>query len=81
MIQYFIDYTPFEVNINIGYIPCAVLYPQAHLTIFTHRASLVAQTVKNLPAMWETKVQSLGRKDPLEKGIATYSSILAWSIP
>ena len=45
------------------------------------RASLVAQMVKNLPARQETQVQSLGRKDPLEKGIATHSSILAWIIP
>ena len=37
--------------------------------------------VKNLPAMQETWVQSLGREDPLEKGMATYSSILAWRIP
>ena len=44
-------------------------------------ASLVAQTVKNLPAMPETQVQSLGRENPLEKGMATYSSILAWRIP
>ena len=42
---------------------------------------LVAQTVKNLPAMRETQVQFLGQEDPLEKGIATYSSILAWRIP
>ena len=42
------------------------------------RASLVAQIVKNLPAMQETQVQSLSRKDPLEKGMATHSSILAW---
>ena len=44
-------------------------------------ASLVAQMVKNLPAMWETQVQSLGREDPLEKGAVTHSSILAWRIP
>ena len=44
-------------------------------------ASLVAQLVKNLPAMWETWVQSLGREDSLEKGKATHSSILAWRIP
>ena len=44
-------------------------------------ASLVAQMVKNLPAMQETWVQSLGWKDPLEKKMATYSSILAWKIP
>ena len=37
--------------------------------------------VKNLPAMWETQVQSLGREDLLEKGMATHSSILAWRIP
>ena len=43
--------------------------------------SLVAQTVKNLPAMWETQVWYLGQEDPLEKGMATYSSILAWRIP
>jgi len=42
---------------------------------------LVAQLVKNMPAMWETWVQSLGWKDPLEKGKATHSSILAWRIP
>ena len=42
---------------------------------------LVAQTVKNLPAMQETQVQSLDREDPLEKGMATHSSILAWEIP
>ena len=41
----------------------------------------MAQTVKNLPAMQETQVQSLGREDPLEKGMATHSSILPWRIP
>ena len=44
-------------------------------------ASLVAQTVKNLPAMLEARVQSLGWEDPLEKGMATHSSISAWRIP
>ena len=44
-------------------------------------ASLVAQVVKNMPAIQETQVQSLGREDPLEKGMATHSSILAWKIP
>ena len=43
--------------------------------------SLAAHTVKNLPAMQETLVQSLGQEDPLEKGMATHSSILAWRIP
>ena len=45
------------------------------------RVSLVAQMVKNLPAMQETQVQFLGQEDPLEKGMATHSSILAWEIP
>ena len=43
--------------------------------------SLVAQRVKNLPVTQETWVQTLGREDPLEKGMATHSSILAWRIP
>ena len=41
----------------------------------------MAQRVKRLPAMWETWVQSLDREDPLEKEMATHSSILAWRIP
>ena len=45
------------------------------------RASLVAQTVKNLPAMWETWVQSVGWEHPLEEGMTTHFSILAWRIP
>ena len=44
-------------------------------------ASLVAQLVKNPPAMWETRVRSLGWEDPLEEGMATHSSIFAWRIP
>ena len=43
--------------------------------------SLVAQTVKNLPVMQETRLQSLGWEDPLEEGMVTYSRILAWRIP
>ena len=45
------------------------------------KQSLVAQTVKNLPAVQESKVRSLCQEDPLEKGMATHSSILAWKIP
>ena len=45
------------------------------------RASVVAQRLKCLPAMWETWVRSLGWEDPLEKEMATYSSILAWRTP
>ena len=44
-------------------------------------ASLAYQMVKNLPAMQQTEVRSLGQEDPLEKGMATHSSILAWRIP
>ena len=44
-------------------------------------ASLVAQMVKNLPAIQETQVQTLDQEDPLEKGMATHSSILAWRSP
>ena len=44
-------------------------------------SSLAAQMVKNLPAMWETWVRSLGQEDPLEKGMATHSNILAWRVP
>ena len=45
------------------------------------RASLIAQSVKNLPAMQETQVRFLGREDALEKEMATHSSILTWRIP
>ena len=45
------------------------------------RTSLVAQTIKHLPTMWKTWVQSLGWEDLLEKAVATHSSILAWKIP
>ena len=41
----------------------------------------MAQTVKRLPAMWETWIQPLGLEDPLEKGMATHPSIFAWKIP
>ena len=51
------------------------------LSLLKTWASLVTQLVKNPPAMWETWVQSLGLEDPLEKGMATHTSILAWRIP
>ena len=49
--------------------------------LYVFWASLVAHVLKNLPAMQETQVRFLGRKNSLEKGLATYSSILAWRIP
>ena len=57
------------------------LKDEAQHSINTVRASLVAQMVKNLPAMQETWVRSLGWDDPLEKEMAIHSSILAWRIP
>ena len=59
--------------------------PSCQLTlkraILSDSASLVAQTVKHLPTVWETRVRSLGWEDPLEKEMATHSSTLAWKIP
>ena len=51
------------------------------VNLFGKRASLVAQRLKHLLAMWKTWVQSLGQEDPLEKEMATHSSIRAWEIP
>ena len=57
-----------------------VIHTVKGLSVVNEGASLVAQRVKNPPAMWETWVQSLGWEDALEKGKATNSSILAWRI-
>ena len=65
---------PGSSNVKIlGLITC--------LSFRFSRDSLVAQMVKSLPVMWETRVWSLGLEDPLEKEMATHSSILAWKIP
>ena len=61
-----------------GIFICSRMYYTYYYTV---RASLVAQTVKNLPAMPKTQVQASGQEDPLEKGMGTHSSILAWRIP
>ena len=53
---------------------------QLTCSISCYRASLIAQLVKNLPAMWDIQVRSLGREDSREEGMATHSSILAWRI-
>ena len=55
--------------------------PKLDKDFMTKGASLVSQSVKNLPAIWETQVWSLGQEGPLEKGMATHSSILAWRLP
>ena len=62
-------------------LPCSSRERQSALGNGITRASLVAQMVKRLPAMWETQVQSPGWEDLLEKELATHSSILAWKIP
>ena len=51
------------------------------VALMIHGAFRVAQLVRNMPAMWETCLQSLGWEDPLEEGMTTHSSILAWRIP
>ena len=56
-------------------------YISRYKLLYTKWSSLVIQTVKNPPAMWETWVRSLGWEDPLEEGMATHFSILAWRIP
>ena len=57
-------------------------HPEKSVLAYTSTwASLVVQRLKRLPAKWEIRVRSLGREDPLEKEMATHSSILAWRIP
>ena len=60
---------------------CLSKCPSVFIYNYLSIASLVAQTVKRLPAMRETQVQFLGREDPLEKEMAPHSSTLAWKIP
>ena len=61
---------------------CPASLPTGRWDLFSSsKASLVAQMVKNLPAMQETWLQSLGQEDPLQKEMATHSSFLAWEIP
>ena len=58
-----------------------VQFSHFYINMSLCRASLLAQTVKRLFEMWETRIQSLGQKDTLEKEMATHSSSLAWKIP
>ena len=57
------------------------MHSDDYMVLLLTKAFLLAQMVKNLPEMQEIWVQSLGQEDPLEKGMATHSSILAWRIP
>ena len=76
------DQVQYNIHQGIGVIAGLVFQFTWHGGSFTCLwASLVARMVKNLPAMWETWVQSLGWEDPLETGMATHSSILARRIP
>ena len=68
-----------NLNANAGSLSLAP--PEKSRITAYSKASLVAQMVKHLLAMWETQVQFLGREDPLEKGMATHSGILAYRIP
>ena len=58
-----------------------ILFAVTWIDLEMVKASLVAQTVKSLPAMQDTRVRSLGWEEPLEKGMATHCGILAWRIP
>ena len=69
-------------HLDCGYYLCVLEHPENLGGLQEHLGdSLVAQSVKSLPAMWETWTRSLGWEDPLEKEMATHSSILAWRIP
>ena len=70
-----------EAEFKIGAVLLHSRPPASWALAEGQRASLVAQMVKNPSAMQETWVRSLGQEDPLEKGMATHSSILAWKIP
>ena len=68
-----------HVGMHVCVHTCVYIYLYTHTP--TYGAFLMAQLVKNLPAMQETWVQPLGREDPVEKEMATHSSILPWEIP
>ena len=67
-----------HVKVNFSLL---IVFPFLIYPLLNFPASLVAQMVKSLPIMQETKVQSVGPEDPLEKEMATHSCILAWRIP
>ena len=70
-----------EISAYVFYRFLIELFDFVTLEFLSVRASVVAQLVKNLPALWETWVRSLGWEDPLEKEMATHSNTLAWKIP
>ena len=74
---------PYGAYSLVGKTECLNIHftKNRHLGILNFKAFLVAQSVKNLTAVWETQFRFLGWKDPLEKGMATHSSVLTWRIP
>ena len=69
-----------KVHVSFGSMVFSGYMPRSGIA-GSYGTSLVAQTVKRLPTKWEIRVQSLGQEDPLEREMATHSSILAWKIP
>ena len=67
--------------VSYAYLRLLIFLLEILISAYLPKSSLVAHLVKSLPAMQETWVQSLGCEDPLEKKMATHSSILAWKIP
>ena len=82
IIQVYINKKVFFLSLDLKRIDCNLSRHDffRFILFITHSASLVAQLVKNAPAMWETCVWSPGWEDPLEKGKATHPSILAWRV-
>ena len=70
-----------DVQLILNFRPIKNIFLRISIFQIFHGTYLVPQMVKNLPAMWETWVRSLSWEDPLEKEMATHSSILAWEIP
>ena len=79
MLTFFLSYFSHMVNYQLSSIFISDIF--LFSVTFLQGVSLVAQMVKNLPAMRKTWVRSLGWENPLEEGMATHSSILAWRIP
>ena len=76
------DYTQIlPTSCSLKSIMCFTVLQKPALNYCLFQASLVAQMVKNLPAVQDTQAQSLGWEDPLKKGMSTHSGILAWRIP
>ena len=75
------EFSPVPLTAGFSPVPLTAGFSASMLLTLGAGSSLVAQSVKNLPAMWETQVPSLDREDPLEEGMATHSSILACRIP